>query len=148
MGKMTTRTTTLGAAIADAFSVIDELQQELQDWMDNMPENLQQSEKASQLQEAIDGLTQSNEPEVPEGSELAEREVKYTSSLGKRASRSDRRHDACAMIQGAMDLLTALVEAAEKDGRDDDAQELQTLNDELQQAYDEWDAVEFPGARG
>ena len=32
---------------------IEELMDELQNWLDNMPENLQQSEKAEQLDDAI-----------------------------------------------------------------------------------------------
>ena len=42
--------------IEQAKNIGEELQEELQDWLDNMPENLQQSSKAEELQEAIDQL--------------------------------------------------------------------------------------------
>ena len=42
--------------VAVAREDIDGLREELQNWLDNMPENLQDGEKANQLQEAIDAL--------------------------------------------------------------------------------------------
>ena len=42
--------------IKDAKGGIEELMDELQDWLDNMPENLQQSSKAQEIQEALGNL--------------------------------------------------------------------------------------------
>jgi hypothetical protein len=42
--------------IDEAKSIVQELQEEMQNWYDNMPENLQNSDKASQIQEAADAL--------------------------------------------------------------------------------------------
>jgi len=49
--------------IGDALNIAEEqkgevegLKDELQEWLDNMPENLQGGEKASALEEAIQGL--------------------------------------------------------------------------------------------
>jgi hypothetical protein len=42
--------------IADAKNVTEELRDELQNWLDNMPENLQGGSKADELQTAIDEL--------------------------------------------------------------------------------------------
>src|SRR2546429_9701427 len=44
------------STVAVAREQIDELREELQNWLDNMPENLQSSSKADALQEAIDAL--------------------------------------------------------------------------------------------
>jgi len=44
--------------VARAADVFEELQNELQAWLDNMPENLQESAKADELQEAIEALDQ------------------------------------------------------------------------------------------
>lgn len=44
------------AEVGSARSTCEELRDELQSWLDNMPENLQSSSKADQLQEAIDAL--------------------------------------------------------------------------------------------
>lgn len=42
--------------VRDACYIVEELQGELEDWLGNLPENLQQSSKADELQEAIDNL--------------------------------------------------------------------------------------------
>lgn len=39
-----------------AKTEVDKLQEELQSWLDGMPENLQESQKATDLQETVDGL--------------------------------------------------------------------------------------------
>lgn len=44
------------ATISNGKDDIEALRDELQNWLDNMPENLQASSKADQLQEAIDAL--------------------------------------------------------------------------------------------
>jgi len=42
--------------IIEAKEEMEALKEELQNWLDNMPENLQSSSKAETLQEAIDEL--------------------------------------------------------------------------------------------
>ncbi len=44
--------------VSDAQAEFEILKEELEDWLGNMPENLQSSAKADELQEAIDGLEQ------------------------------------------------------------------------------------------
>jgi len=59
MPKRLTRADRLAAAQADIGSAradFEELRDELQSWLDNMPENLQASSKAEELQTAIDEL--------------------------------------------------------------------------------------------
>jgi len=58
MPKYESRTTRLSNAM-DLTTNIDDvnnLREELEQWLDNMPENLQASEKAMQLEEAIQNL--------------------------------------------------------------------------------------------
>lgn len=43
-------------SLEDAKSVVSELKDEMQEWFDSIPENLQQGQKASEVQEAIDAL--------------------------------------------------------------------------------------------
>jgi hypothetical protein len=42
--------------VADARSAVEELQQEMQDWYDNLPESLQAGEKGSMVSSAADSL--------------------------------------------------------------------------------------------
>jgi len=51
-----TRFTEAQAKIENAGMDFVDLRDELESWLDNMPENLQESPKAEQLQEAIDEL--------------------------------------------------------------------------------------------
>lgn len=50
------KTCTFLGAVEEAESVVEELWDELQEWYDALPDNLQDGEKAYMLQEAIDGL--------------------------------------------------------------------------------------------
>lgn len=42
--------------VQDAATIVDELRDEMQSWYDNMPENLQNGDKGSQVQECSDNL--------------------------------------------------------------------------------------------
>lgn len=44
------------ALVTDAKSAVEELRDEIQNWYDSLPENLQQSEKANQLEECVSNL--------------------------------------------------------------------------------------------
>ena len=44
------------SVLSSAKEEAENLKGELQEWLDNMPENLQQSAKAEELQEAIDAI--------------------------------------------------------------------------------------------
>ena len=57
---------------------IEELRDELQDWLDGMPENLQESSKAEQLQEAIDELDTMAENAI----EIEETAVEFPGMFG------------------------------------------------------------------
>ena len=50
------RFTEAQSLISDAKCEMEILRDELQEWHDNLPENLQQGSKADEIQEAIDGL--------------------------------------------------------------------------------------------
>jgi hypothetical protein len=44
------------ASFEDAKSTVSELKDEMQEWMDSIPENLQNGSKANEVQEALDAL--------------------------------------------------------------------------------------------
>lgn len=59
LGKVESRADRLQDArqsVEDATSDVEQLQQEMQDWYDSIPENLQQGEKANQVEEAANAL--------------------------------------------------------------------------------------------
>jgi hypothetical protein len=61
MSKTIKQTGTLLGAVEAACIECDNLQDELQNWYDNMPEQFQNGEKGSQLEEAIQQLEQASE---------------------------------------------------------------------------------------
>jgi len=54
--KFEVRKASVISAVEEAKASCEELRDELQDWLDNLPESLQDGEKAEALQEAIDQL--------------------------------------------------------------------------------------------
>lgn len=96
-------TISLSGAVSDAFSEIESLKDELQEWYDNLPEQFQNGSKGEALQEAIGGLEQDTEPEVP--SEVDSFDVVYTPILKRRLSRADRCSNAVSMLTAAKDYV-------------------------------------------
>lgn len=173
--KTTTTNSTVGSAVAEAFSEIDSLKEELQSWYDNLPENFQNGDKGQRLQEAIDQLESTSEPDCPDAVE--DRGVSYTQTLG-RTSRSARRDDACCMIEAAEESVRDYARELEdlqyssdgrlvvdgvpqdrpeegaldvpytEDERDALVTDLESYADELDTARSEWESVEFPGMYG
>lgn len=125
-------TKTLSDLLADVHSEMEGLRDELQEWKDNIPENLQEGQKAQELDEAIDQLESVDEVECPEA--LKKAKVTWWEVTRKRKSRNQRRDD-CVLA------LSAAKTAVEKkeDGQYD------ALIEEIQTAIDEYEAVDFPG---
>jgi len=58
MAKYKSRATRLSDTLdmSEKIADVEQLKEELEEWLDNLPENLQSSNKAEMLQEAIDNL--------------------------------------------------------------------------------------------
>jgi|TARA_R100001460_G_scaffold21590_2_gene44039 predicted DNA-binding protein len=58
MAKYKSRATRLADTLdmTEKIADVEQLKEELEEWLDNLPENLQSSNKAEMLQEAIDNL--------------------------------------------------------------------------------------------
>jgi vacuolar-type H+-ATPase subunit E/Vma4 len=139
---------TVGSVVNDAFSQIEELKDELQSWLDNMPESKQGSDKASQLEEAIGQLESSSEPEIPESAtDLA---VSYTEiPSGRRGlSRSKRCSNCVSMVEAASSAVREHISTLDEDKDEEAIMELEAFADELDNATSEWESAEFPGMFG
>lgn len=131
-------------AISAGFGDLTELGEELRNWYDSLPENLQGGDKGSTVDEGASTLENLNEPDVD--SDLSKAlEVKGVDvqvyPLKKRASRADRRDYAVGLLSGAKDAL----EEFNEDGENDEAKQ---LVDDLDELISEAEAVEFPGMYG
>lgn len=132
---------TLDAVVSDALSELQALGEELREWFDNMPENLQGSAKGDEVSGAADALEAIDEDiDIPEV--LRDLSVSYL--VTKRArSRSDRRDECITMLTAAEDALRSRVE--EQTQAKEDASEAQDVADSIQSVIDEAEAVDFPG---
>lgn len=96
----------VAGAVTEATEALGELRDELQNWYDNLPENFQNGDKGSQLQEAIDNLeTAASEPSFDGRVEGLAVSGSFTPAKG--TSRSARRDDAVAILHLAHEAIEA-----------------------------------------
>lgn len=163
-------------AVSNAFSDMESLKDELQDWYDNLPESFQNGTKGEQLQEAIDLIEGVSEIDVPDAVEDAT--CAPCLMTKKRMSRSDRRDDcvnqlnvAAAWARERIEELNGMEFEDEEDSEDESeapdtdkvvdatvptsederdsmVSDLETFADECENAASEFESVEFPGMYG
>lgn len=168
--KMKPATSTVADAVSNAFSDIESLKDELQEWYDNLPESFQNGSKGEALQEAVSNLEGTSEPDIPEYASGIE--VSYIEYAGRYVSRSKRRDNCVSMLQAVCeavrDAASALGDLEYVDGklkvgevgsivgeepdtedeRDSIVSELESFADDCENASSEWESAEFPGMYG
>ncbi len=165
--------TTVSAAIADAFSMIEELAGEMRETYDNMEgANMGHMPKCETAGQTTDELEALSQPDDPSGT-IADLEVTSTEMVNKDkrkgTSRDMRLSNAQSLLQDAIGVLNEtdfeelLKEQATKEGKrepkddeeyqdvdgksaDDLSDEAQSLANELEEAANV--SVEFPGMFG
>jgi hypothetical protein len=140
------RKSSIEYAVSEGIGALVTLGEECQESYDNMPESLQGADYAQALEAAADTLANLSEPEIPDwmsGDNRDKYPVEYTEDQRRNLTRDDRRQNALNALQAAVDLLDVLVESAEIIA-EDKADDLTSLRDEVQQAIDEAEGVEFP----
>jgi hypothetical protein len=142
-------TTDVDTLIDDAFDEFECLRDELQEWYDSMPENLQNSNKGDNLQNSIDNLDSLERPDVPD--EIGKFSCTFYPS-SKCTSRTDRCSEAVGKLRSVMDCLQeALDEDDEKkNGKMGESlrSDIEGLRDDMERAADEAESVEFPSMFG
>ena len=141
--KFTSHKATIDGIIDDAYSMLADLRDEVQEVVDNAPEGLQNSSRIETLSETasqLDGFVDSP-PDVPEN--VQEIEVTYyCTNFGKKGpSRRDRRDEAVGM-------LNAVAEHLRGDSQYDTDTDVQELLEELDDACSTAEECEFPGMFG
>ena len=135
--KTQSHNTTIEDAISTAFSIIEDLANEVREVVDNAADtNFASTQRIQTLEETADTLENTDEPTVPPG--LHALEVTVVTFVKRRQSRADRRDEACAYLAAVIELLQE---------REDDA-EAEELAGELENIQGEWDGAEFPGMYG
>ncbi len=145
--KLEIRTTTLGAAILDAFSELECLGEEMREWASNMEEKFSSTQKYEDVSNAADTLDHLSEPstdDIPE--DLKAREIKYTESVKRSKKQSPSRATRCgnavAMLQSASEFLQGQADGIEDE---DVKSNLTDVLEELDNLISEAEGIEFPG---
>ena len=117
-------TTTLEDLVSAAQSEVESLAGELRDWHGNLPEGINSSDKASEIDEAASTLENITFPEVPEG--LCDIKVLHLPAL-EQDSRPKRNAEVVSMLDDALGALNSKVdelkEAIEDAKKTEDASE-------------------------
>jgi len=134
--------TTVETLMADAYGEITSLAEEMREWHDNMPENLQDGDVGSRVSEAADSLENVDEQSYPE--ELPEIKTVFYPSIDC-SSRSDRACEAASQLRSAAEVMREWLEEEDQATLpEDDRTAISQLADEIEGHADDLEAVEFP----
>lgn len=145
--KLVPCTGTVGAAVGDGFSALEDLASECREIVENAEGGLAETQRIQTLGETADTLENLSEPDVPNA--LQELAVTYSDQVPTDKRRSPSRATRCA---NACSQLTAAAEAVrtwleENEGKDG-ANEAEELADALESAVSDAENCEFPGMFG
>lgn len=148
MGKIKTKEveSTVADAVSAAFGELESLAEECREVVDNAPEGLRSTARIEMLDQAASELESLSEPDVPDY--LGPTKVTYaewsSARKGRGLSRGDRCAAACAIVEDVVSVLNEELDDADSDKRD----EIEALRDELDQARETAEGLEFPGMFG
>lgn len=148
---------TMSAAdlVADAYSEIEILAEEMRDAFDNMPESLQGGDLGQRREEAADALENVNKPDCPDGCDNIF--TVFLPSTKENQSRADRAGEVVSMLNEAISAIREHAEELESNKGEEtastegsvetevDVDELLTFADDLDETISEVESVEFPG---
>jgi len=127
---------------AQAANGIEELGSELRSWHDNLPDGINSSDKASEIDEAASALEGLSVPDVPEA--LAGDSIYFLPGL-ELDSRPKRAAEIGRIISTLTDAAEQKkVEIAEEAPESEDIQEIESFIGDLENAASELESVSFP----
>lgn len=154
-------TSTVEDAVANAFTGMQKLKDELHSWYNNLPEVFRKGTRAAQLSDAANAIEGQKRPQVTDRlKELLQGvDVHYQVKTRRRQTRSDRRDDCVNMLRSAHRAIDDKVEGLRMDDgvgdqekaakgqptSEDEINELETLSGDIQTAIDVFEGIEFPG---
>lgn len=138
--------TTVQNMVDEAYGEAESLGEEMREWHDGMPENLQEGDVGSRVSEAADSLEYVDREDYPEC--LPEIATVFYPSLDC-SSRSDRACEAAAQLrQAAEDVREWLEDDDQKTLPEEDRTTAGEYANTIDGHADELEAVEFPSMYG
>jgi len=144
---MKTITITIQNAIDNGVGMLQELRDELQEVVDNAPENLRESERIQTLSNTVEVLDSFVDDGYElESDELASETFEFKEMSMKGASRAYRRDQAVRYLEDAAMALSIWLDAQDAESNDVDLADdmVQRIEDAVANAYE----CEFPGMMG
>lgn len=129
----------VGAAVADAFSALQELGAECREVVDNASAGLAATARIETLGESADALEGIQEPDIPEAAEAINVTITEQKPYDKRRSpsRSVRCSNACSALEVCYEAL-----------KGNKAEAMQELAEEIHAIIEDCESLEFPGMFG
>lgn len=165
---LTLLTQSVDSAITDAFADAETIKEELEQWRDALPPNLQNGATAEKLNDAIAALEEFTELEVPERIKNMECTIQPLTS-GK-PTRRKRLNQSIAWLEEAAGAARVVIEDLEalgydydgnlddeeprdedpktEDARDEAVGELESFANDCDEVVSKWGEIEFPGMYG
>jgi hypothetical protein len=139
--KQTRYTVTVEDLLAEVSSGIEELGSELRSWHDNLPDGLNASSKADEIDEAATTLENISVPELS-SSESVQVFFLPGFDLDSRPKRAAEIGQMISAITGALEDQKSTLE--QENPGSEDIQEIETFVSELENAASELEGVSFP----
>lgn len=142
--KPKTRKCSVRDAVADGFSEIACLAEEMRGWADNIEEKFSATQKyqdVSDCADALENVSESEPTDIPD--ELLNTEIEYP--LARGSSRAARRDECCDMWQTAIDFLQDKRDDEESGLTDEQKDAIDSFVQELESAKGDVEYVDFPG---
>lgn len=136
---------TVSDALSEAFGEFESLRDELQEWYDNLPESFQNGSKGDALQEAVSQLEDLSEPSI-NSEEIRQLGIVCLPGTLRSCSRSARCSNAVEILESCVEALQEMKDKkSDENCMTEEVGECESLIDELSQAIDTANYVEFPG---
>lgn len=135
-------------AVSEFYSIMEQLRDEVRDAADGLEDNFSSTARYEQLREAesaLDDLVDSPvfTGDLPE--QVLNTMVSYAPNDKKRLTRNERRQNAIAALNAALDSLRNTLDDQDSTLSEDNEAVLSDVIGELEQAESDAESVEFPG---
>lgn len=134
-----TKTKSITDAVNEAFELIAEVKDEVQETYDNLSERAQEGERGEFLSDLIATLEAHSEPDVEEfiGSE----DIQYVPN--NKTTKKAKRDLAVTLLDNTCAVIEMLEADEERDWSEDEREALVSLRDELETVKSDWEGIEF-----
>lgn len=144
------RTMTVVDAVSEAWGIIEELGEEMEDWRANMEDKFSTTDKYSRVEEAAQTLQGESEPTEPDSDTVKAITVTIQDPKPRRRSysRADRLSQATSLLEACEGALDEFASSDDPKTSEDDASEADSYKNDIETLRNNVEGVDFPGMFG